>query len=153
MMALAEFEREVTSERTREAIIARAVRGLWNGSRILGYDLDPDKKGYLISNEKEKVIINFAFDTYLQHGAIHATVKAMNENGFRTKQYESRYERSHPAREFTYSTVRHVLTNYAYIGKKEVNKKKKIQDQEKLPEEERYKIVDAVWPLIVDEEK
>lgn len=153
MMALAEFEREVTSERTREAIIARAVRGLWNGSRILGYDLDPDKKGYLISNEKEKIIINFAFDTYLQHGAIHATVKAMNENGFRTKQYESRYERSHPAREYTYSTVRHVLTNYAYIGKKEVNKKKKIQDQEKLPEEERYKIVDAVWPPIIDEEK
>ena len=153
MMALAEFERETTSERTKDAIFARAERGLWNGGRIFGYDLDPDKKGNIIPNDKEKVIVNFAFDTYLRNGSIHATVRAMNENGFRTKQYESRYERSHPAREFTYSTIQHVLTNFAYIGKKEVNKKKRTQDQEKLPEEERYKIGDAVWEPIIDEEK
>ena len=41
MMALAEFEREQTAERTREATTARAERGLWNGGRLLGYDLDP----------------------------------------------------------------------------------------------------------------
>jgi hypothetical protein len=45
------------------------------------------------------------------------------------------------------------LTNYAYIGKKEINKKKKTGDQERLPESERYRLVDAVWEPIVNEEK
>ena len=45
MMALAEFEREQICERNREASAARAERGLWNGGRILGYDLDPARKG------------------------------------------------------------------------------------------------------------
>ncbi len=46
MMALAQFEREQTAERTRDAVLARAERGLWNGGRLLGYDLDPERKGY-----------------------------------------------------------------------------------------------------------
>ena len=41
MMALAEFEREQTSERTKDAVRARAERGLWNGGRVLGYDPTP----------------------------------------------------------------------------------------------------------------
>ncbi|MCK9520913.1 MAG: recombinase family protein, partial [Dehalococcoidia bacterium] len=45
LMALAEFEREQTAERTRDAALARAERGLWNGGRILGYDLDPERQG------------------------------------------------------------------------------------------------------------
>ena len=48
MMALAEFEREQTADRTREATAARSERGLWNGGRLLGYDLDDNRKGYLI---------------------------------------------------------------------------------------------------------
>jgi len=34
-----------------------------------------------------------------------------------------------------------------------INKKKRTEDQEKLLESERYRIVDAVWEPIVDEEK
>jgi len=44
MIALAEFEREQTAERTRDATQARVERGLWNGGQLLGYDLDPDHK-------------------------------------------------------------------------------------------------------------
>jgi DNA invertase Pin-like site-specific DNA recombinase len=51
MMALAQFEREMTADRTRDAVAARSERGLWSGGRILGYDLDPDRKGYLKVNE------------------------------------------------------------------------------------------------------
>ena len=77
----------------------------------------------------------------------------MNKHGFRTKEYTSRRDKFHPAKEFCYSSVQNVLTNYAYIGKKEINKKKKAKNQEKLPKSERYRIVDAVWEPIVDEEK
>jgi len=152
MMALAEFEREQTSDRTKEATRARAERGLWNGGQILGYDLDPNRKGYLIVNECEKALVNYAFNTYLKCGSICKTVKLLNENGYRTKEYMSRRNKFCPAKEFAFTSVQHILTNYTYIGKKEVNKKKNKLAQEKLHENERYKIVQAVWEPIISEE-
>jgi site-specific DNA recombinase len=153
MMALAEFEREQTSERNREATLARAERGLWNGGQLMGYDLDPVRKGNLIPNEKEKVLVNFAFDTYLQCGSILETAKMINRHGFRTKEFSSRRDKFHPAEEFCYSTVQCILTNHAYTGKKEINKKKRTLSQDSLPENERYRIVEAVWEPIIDEDK
>jgi site-specific DNA recombinase len=153
MMALAEFEREQTSERNKEATLARAERGLWNGGQLLGYDLDPARKGNLIPNEKGRVLINFAFDTYLQCGSILETAKIMNQRGFRTREYTSRREKFHPPEEFSYSSIKCILTNYAYVGKKEINKKKRLLDQDTLPEGERYRIMDAVWEAILDQEK
>ena len=153
MMALAEFERQQTSERSKDATMARADRGLWNGSQIIGYDLNPDRKGHIIPNKKENVLVNFAFDTYLKCGSLLKTALTMNEHGYRTKEYNSRRERFHPANTFSYSSVKFILTNYAYIGKREVNKEKKLMNQEKLPEIDRYKIVDAVWEPIISKEK
>jgi site-specific DNA recombinase len=153
MMALAEFEQEQTSERNREASLARAERGLWNGGYLLGYDLDPDKRLYLIPNSDEGVAVNFAFDKCLELGSAVRAMKALNSRGFRTKEYTSRRGRLHPARKFSYSSTIQMLTNLAYIGKKEINKKNKSKDQEKLPESQRYRIVDAKWEPIVDEEK
>lgn len=153
MMALAEFEREQTSERTREACIARADRGLWTGSQLIGYNIDPARKGYLIPNEQEKALVNFAFDTYLKCGSLIQTYRTLNEHGYHTKQYVSRRNISYPGRRFCYTSTQQMLTNLAYIGLKEVNKRKRIQDQSKLTENERYRTVKAVWPAIVDEAK
>lgn len=153
MMALAEFEREQTSERNKDATLARADRGLWNGGQILGYDLDPTKKGHLIVNEKEKAIVNFAFDTYLKCGGIIETARRLSEQCYRTKEYTSRRDKFHPAREFFKSSVQFMLTNYAYIGKKEINKHNKPKDQTKLPERDRYRLAAASWESIIDMEK
>ena len=151
MMALAEFEREQTSERNKDATLARAERGLWNGGQLLGYDLDPDRKGNLIPNERERVIVGFAFDTYVECGSILKTAKRLSARGYRTKEYESRRGKFHPACEFGHAAVQHLLTNLAYIGKKQINKKKRSQDQDQLPEDQRYRVVDAVWEPIIDE--
>jgi site-specific DNA recombinase len=105
MMALAEFEREQTSDRNKEATLARAERGLWNGGQLIGYDLDPDRKGNLIPNEKEIVIVNFAADTYLECGSILETMRTVNARGYRTKEYTSRRDKAHPAREFSYTGI------------------------------------------------
>lgn len=153
MMALAEFEREQTSERTREACIARADRGLWTGSQLLGYNIDPARKGYLIPNEQEKALVNFAFDTYLKCASLIQTAKTLNDHGYRTKQYVSRRNISYPGKRFCYSSTQQMLTNMAYIGLKEVNKRKRTTEQSKLPENERYRTVKAVWPAIVEEAK
>ena len=81
MMALAQFEREQTSERTHDAVMARAERGLWNGGRSLGYDVDPQKKSTLIPNQEEALIVNYAFDRYLECGSIVETRQGMNSRG------------------------------------------------------------------------
>jgi site-specific DNA recombinase len=152
MMVMAELEREQTSERTRDATAARAERGLWNGAMLFGYDPDPLRKGYLVPNEDEAAVVRFAFSHYLECGSLLATAKELNRRGFRTKKYESRRDKHHKGSTFSYSSVQYMLKNLAYIGKKEVNKKRRAEDQEQLPAHLRYKVVDAVWPPIVDKE-
>lgn len=151
MMALAEFEREQTSERNREATAARAERGLWNGGRLLGYHLDPNRKGNLIPNPEEVALVNLAFDTYLACGSIAETATILNRRGYRTKAYTSRRGKLHPGAEFRTTSVQYVLKNPAYVGKKEVNKKAK--GRETGPGGRDYRLVNAVWPGIVGEEK
>jgi site-specific DNA recombinase len=153
MMALAEFERDQTSERNRDASLIRAERGLWNGGYLLGFDLDPDKKAYLLPNPAERVAVNFGFDKCLELGSAVGAMKALNSHGYRTKEYTSRRGKPHAAKRFSYSSTVQMLTNLAYIGKKEINKKNKGKDQEKLPESQRYRVVKARWEAIVDEEK
>jgi len=149
MMALAEFEREQTAERTRDATSARADRGLWNGGRLLGYDLDANSKGNLIPNPDEAGVVNFAFDSYLESGSIAETAKRLNSRGFRTKAFTSRRDVVHPGKEFQDTVVQYLLKNHAYIGKKEVNKSTKARENGTRP----YRLVDAVWLAIVDPDK
>ncbi len=149
-----QFEREQTGERTRAAFQARAERGLWNGGQISGYDLDPNRKGYLLVSEKESQIVNFAFDTYLETGSVCRTQTILNERGYRTKSYTSRRGKPHASTAFTHSSVYKILTNLAYIGKKEINKSVSGKPWNREPQEESgYRVVDAVWSGIVDEEK
>lgn len=151
MASLAELERDRTGERNSATTLSRADRGLWNGGQILGYDL-AEKKGSLVVNEREAEIVRTAFEVYLSTGSILKTAMALNERGFRTKGYHSRRDKTHPPKPFAYTATRWLLCNPAYIGKKEVNKKKRTLDQAKLPESLRYRTVDANWPPIVEKE-
>ena len=153
MGALNEFEREQVGERTRTSILARASRGLWNGGQVLGYDLDPQRKGGLIVNSEEAKVVNFLYDTYLELGSVYETAARANQLGYRTKAYTGRKGIVHPAKPLAYTSVLWLLPSCTYIGKKEISKCRKGADPEKLPEELRYKLVDAVWPPIVDAEK
>jgi len=154
MMALAEFERDQTSDRNKESYRARAERGLWNGGQLLGYDLPPEgQKGTLIPNEREAAVVNVAFDTYLKTGSILETAKALNEAGYRTKEFESRRGRLHAGRKFTWTGTMWLLTNWGYIGKKEINKKKKGVSLARTSTAVEYGLVDAKWPPIVDPAK
>ena len=154
MGGLNQFEREQTGDRTRSAILARSERGLWNGGQLLGYDLDLAKKGYLLVNEQEKQIVRLAFDTYLEEGSVFRTAEVLNARGYRTKSYKSRRGNLHPSSRFVHSNTYHLLTNPAYIGKKEINKyvSRKPWSREE-DSSGRYRVVDAVWPAIVDPAK
>ena len=141
--ALAEHEREQTGERTREAALARAERGLWNGGQILGYDLYPEREGYLVPNEEEAAVVEFAFETYLDCGSIAETARRLNHNGFRTKSYTSRRGREHPGRDFRLTAVQHLLKNPVYIGKRRV-------PGSGSEDGGSVRLVEAVWDPIVE---
>ena len=153
--ALNEFEREQTSERNRASALARAERGLWNGGQVLGFELpeEREKKGTLIPDKKEAALVNFCFDTYLKCGSILKACKIVNGKGYRTKEYITRIGNLHPGREFVFTSMQNLLTCQAFIGKVEINKRRKQKDQLKLSEDERYRIVEAAWDGIVAEKK
>jgi len=154
MGGLNQFEREQTGDRTRSAILARSERGLWNGGQLFGYSLDANRKGYLVVNEQEAQIVRFAFSTYLEEGSVLRTAEVLNARGYRTKSYTSRRGNLHPSARFVHSNVYHLLTDQAYIGKKEINKY--VSRKPWSREEDasgRYRTVDAVWPAIVDIDK
>ncbi len=81
---IAQFERKQTSERISANFRARAERGLYNGGPVpLGYQLDPDKKGYLLVNKEEAPIVHEAFKALIREGSLSKAGWALNERGFR----------------------------------------------------------------------
>ena len=111
----------------------------------------PLKKGYLYINKHEQAAVQFAFKKYLECGSLIETARRLNTSGHRTKGYTSRRNKVQVPKNYGRSSIRCVLINLAYVGKKEINKKWRTQDQEKLPENQRYHVVPAVWEPLVDE--
>lgn len=154
MGALNEFEREQVGERTRSSMLARGHRGLSQGCYILGYDLDPRRRGSLIPNQKEAQLVNFLYDTYLQTGSVATTAEIANSNGYVSKTYTSiKTSTPHGGKKFGFSATLNILTNCAYIGKREVNKMNRGKNPSELREDQRYFVTDAVWEPIVDVNK
>ncbi len=116
-LAVAELEREQTSQRTREKLQWRAEEGLWNGGQILSYDIDPDNKGVLKVNPTEARIVREIFETYLKFGSFRRTAHAINDKGYRSKVYESRRGHMHGNNKFIKQGIIHILSNPVYIGK------------------------------------
>ena len=99
-LAMAQLERERTSERTKEKMQWRAEKGLCNGGQILGYDNDPDDKGVPKPNEAERELVLLIFQTYVKEQSFRATARIINEKGYRTKSYVSRRDVVHVGRKF-----------------------------------------------------
>jgi site-specific DNA recombinase len=142
LIALAQFEREQTAERTRDAMAARASRGLFNGGVVLGLDPDPTQKGHLIVNEPEAQAVHFAFEAYRSRGSLTRSRDALNESGYRTKTYVSRSGQVHEGKPFRVSQVQYLLKNPVYIGMKAIGR----------PGDPDYHLVPGAWPAIVERE-
>ena len=116
LMVFAELEREQTADRTRQAMTARASRGLWNGGRPpLGYDSDGN--GHLAVNEEESRLVRTIFDKYVELRSAPALANWLTDNGHRQKKYVSRRKGPTGGKPFTAAGVRHVLRNPLYLGK------------------------------------
>lgn len=127
IVTMMEFERGINVDRSRHSFQSRAGQGYWTGGQILGYDLDEKKKGYLTVNPVEKKIINFIFDTYAETGSIDEVVKRTRQHGYKTKCSKSRREKEHTSKDFCYSSIKHILTNPAYVSQRELGKPRRVK--------------------------
>ena len=117
VLVFAQLEREQTGERTQVVMQYRAEKGLWNGGRILGYDLDEKNKGMLKINEEQAKLVKKAFTLCIEKGSAGQTQKILNELGHRMPLYESRRGRKHGDSQFTKQAIVRLLSNIIYIGK------------------------------------
>lgn len=151
IIALGQFEREQTSERVSINCHSRALRGLVNGGPApLGFDKHPEKRGLLIVDEDEAKIVKTIFAAFLEQGSRSKTIEKLRSMGITPKRISKRAQ-SQPPADWTVQSIGALLSNAAYIGYREVNKFYKDEDPLHLKPWQKYQMVKAAWPAILDE--
>ena len=152
MMTLNEFERKQTAERVSTNFYARALRGLRNGGRILfGFDRNDNDLARLDINESEAAEVRQIFAVYLEEGTCSKTVRRLNEVGPLHKVKTHAPDVTVNIEPWTKNALLYFLRNNAYAGLREINKKNKNDKHDDLKPHEKYQVVKASWPAIVDE--
>ena len=83
LLSVAQFEREVTSERIRDKIAASKRKGLWVGGNLpLGYEM---KDGKIVIIEQEAELVRSIFRRYLELGGVNELVRDLSGRNIRTK--------------------------------------------------------------------
>ena len=105
MLTFAQFERELTSERTKDKMLERAKKGLYNGgSAPFGYQRKNKK---LVINQKESEIIRLIFETYVETGSIGGVYDFLKEKNIKNRRGEI----------FSQPNLALILRNITYTGK------------------------------------
>jgi len=151
MINLAQFERKQTSERVATNFHSRALRGLKNGgAHILGYDTDPTNPGKLIVNDEEAIWVQKAFEIYLEKGSTRETVAELNGLKVPRKMTARTDDRHAKGNVWTYSAIKNLLRNRAYIGEREINCENKNEDASALKPWQKYQVAKASWQPIIE---
>jgi site-specific DNA recombinase len=120
LIAFAEFERDMISERTAEASEYLAKEGNPGGGLTpLGYDR-VDK--LLVVNEEEADLVRYIFNLYLENPSTGKVIEKLNSQGYRTKVHlvkdrKTGKESVRGGGAYSRDTVHRILTNVKYIGK------------------------------------
>jgi site-specific DNA recombinase len=104
MLTFAQFERELTGERTRDKMLQRAEKGMWNGKSPFGYKLQ-DKR--LVIDNRRSLIVKEIFQTFAVTGSLMKTMSLVKKNDWKS-------EKSN--KPLTTNGVFHILRNPAYAG-------------------------------------
>lgn len=149
---MAQYEREQTSERVSINVCSRAIRGFVSGAPApLGLCRDKEKPGVLVVNEKEAKDIRTIFEVFREQGSVGKTMPVIEALGIRPRSRKSKVERI-ASRKWSHDQLKDILSNPAYVGIKEVNKKYKHSDLENLKPWQGYQQVKASWPAVVCDE-
>ena len=105
MLTFAQFERELISERTRDKMLERAKKGLWNsGHTPFGYKRENKK---LIIEPSEAKIIRNIFDDYLSTASTSEVYKNLKLKGLYNRQ----------GLPISQEEIRKILKRIVYTGK------------------------------------
>jgi len=105
MLTFAQFERELTSERTKDKLLERAKKGFWNGGNApYGYKRENKR---LVINKKEAEIVRLIFETYLETSSINELYDLLKEKNIKNNQ----------GKIFSKAHLALILRNIAYTGK------------------------------------
>jgi len=117
LLSFAQFERELTRERTRDKVCAARRKGKWTGGYpVLGYDVAPTR-GKLVVNEEEAECVRKIFSIFNRSGKLIETLNEVDRNGWRTKNWTTRQGVTHSGSRFNRHTLAYLLSNPLYVGK------------------------------------
>ena len=120
LLSFAQYERELTRERTLSKMAGRAERGLWNGGMVpIGFDYCAEGKA-LTANEREAEIVQFAFERFIETKSPSLVANEANSRGYRTKKRQV-VARDGATKEiggnrFDEDTVKAIIRNPLYKG-------------------------------------
>ncbi len=105
MLTFAQFERELASERTKDKMLQRANKGMWNGGIVpYGYKVENKK---LVINEDEVRIVRKIFESYITSGSVAKVYNELKLSGVKDRN----------GIPFSKSRISYILRNVIYIGK------------------------------------
>jgi DNA invertase Pin-like site-specific DNA recombinase len=112
LAVVAQLEREMCRERVKSTLRSAMINNkkINGGPIILGFDRDPERKGFWIKNDKEIKQVIFLMQTFCENLSYKETVNAANDKGILNKN----------KRPFTKSSINNLLKNKRYIGRQRV---------------------------------
>ncbi len=110
----AEYERRVTSERTKLAMDYRAKRGMWNGGYIFGYRKDHESEKLLVHSEEAGIIRNHFYVQFEKLGSVGRVQKHLQNHGIMFEKHQKNGTLS--KKSFSKAQIRRVLENDVYLG-------------------------------------
>jgi DNA invertase Pin-like site-specific DNA recombinase len=114
LLSFAQFEREVTGERTRDKIAASKQKGMWMGGNVpLGYDAS-DRT--LAINPAEGETVRRIFGLYRELGCVRRVKQEADRLGFTTKRRTTANGTERGGLSFSRGHIYKLLSNPIYIG-------------------------------------
>ena len=104
MLTFAQFERELASERTKDKLLQRAHKGLWNGATVpFGYK---SKKAKLFVDEEAARIVQSIYEEYIATCSINGLYHKLQANRIKDNK----------GNEFSKNRLYYILRNPIYTG-------------------------------------
>ncbi len=114
LLSFAQFEREVTGERTRDKIAASKKKGMWMGGFVpLGYDL---KDRHLVVNPSEAKVVREIFRQYIRLGRVSQLRQYLIERKIHTKVRRGALGVVTGWRPYSRGALYQILKNRLYLG-------------------------------------
>jgi len=112
--SVAQYEREVGSERVRDKIAMSRQKGMWMGGMLpLGYDL-VDKR--LVINEAEALVVRAIFTGYNACPSPTSLIAHLDAMGARTKSWLTKDNKQRGGDRFKKMVLLRILVNPVYTG-------------------------------------